>query len=249
MHPRLQISGIASQHEAQLAIAAGAHVLGLAETMSSGLVGVDDQVIRTIAQDLPVGVCGVLLTQERTAQAIAAHVVRCAVSTVQVVNNVDPCELSRLRNCLPFLRIVQVIHVEGPESLELLSSYEPYVHSFLLDSGSIGAPTPLLGGISRAHDWTISAEFVRRANRPVFLAGGLRPGNVAEAIRIVRPYGLDICSGIRTSGGRLDASKLAAYAAAVRASPRRSPSAALNEMRRPKSACVEIADSGVGKAR
>ncbi|HZY19527.1 MAG TPA: phosphoribosylanthranilate isomerase [Ramlibacter sp.] len=215
MQPRIKICCISSQEEAALAIGAGADALGLVGAMPSGPGVIGDEVIRSVALELPAAVAGFLLTQECTAQAIAEHVHRCAVSTVQVVNHVDPAELGRLRASLPALRIVQVIHVEGADALTLLERYEPHVHTFLLDSGSPSAAVPLLGGTGRVHDWKISAEFVRRARRPVFLAGGLRPDNVREAIRQVQPFGLDICSGVRTDG-RLDPGKLHAYVAAIR---------------------------------
>lgn len=71
-----------------------------------------------------------------------------------------------------------------------------------------------LGGTGRAHDWAVSAAFVRATDKPVFLAGGLSAANVAAAIQQVRPYGLDLCSGVR-SNGQLDAAKLAAFVRAV----------------------------------
>jgi phosphoribosylanthranilate isomerase len=216
MRTRLKICCIGSEYEARLAIRAGVDALGLVGAMPSGPGVIADDAIRAIALVMPAAVSGFLLTQERTAEAIAHHVSRCAVSTVQVVNHVDPEELGRLRAMMPWLRVVQVIHVEGADALELLRAYEPHVHSFLLDSGSPGAAVPLLGGTGRVHDWSISAEFVRRSVLPVFLAGGLTPENVGEAIRLVQPYGLDICSGIRTDG-LLDEGKLQRYVAAVNA--------------------------------
>lgn len=212
---RLKICCIGSAAEAQAAIRAGADALGLVGAMPSGPGVIEDSVIRAIAHDLPAGVSAFLLTQERRAEGIAAHVVRCGVATVQVVDHVEPAELGRLRAMLPYLRIVQVVHVEGADALDLLAAYEPHVHAFLLDSGSPNAAVPLLGGTGRIHDWEVSASFVRRSRHPVFLAGGLHAGNVAEAIRRVRPFGLDICSGVRTAGS-LDAGKLQSYVDAVR---------------------------------
>ncbi len=213
--PRIKICCISSHSEADLAIKAGADALGLVGDMPSGPGIIADAAIRSIALEVPAGISVFLLTRECTASAIAAHVERCAVSTVQIVNHIAPQELERLREMLPSLRIVQVIHVEDAAALELLDRYEASVHAFLLDSGSPGASIPLLGGTGRVHDWGVSAEFVRRARRPVFLAGGLTPANVAEAIRTVRPFGLDICSGVRTNG-RLDAARLSSYVQAVR---------------------------------
>ena len=92
--------------------------------------------------------------------------------------------------------------------------YEPYVHAFLLDSGRPSATTVELGGTGRTHDWTVSAEFVRKSVKPVFLAGGLRPENVADAIQVVRPYAVDLCSGVRTDE-TLDIGKLERFMATV----------------------------------
>ena len=198
-----------------MAIQAGADALGLVGAMPSGPGVIEDHTIRAISLELPAAVSAFLLTQERTAEAIAEHVTRCAVSTVQVVNHVDPLELQTLRRLMPTLRIVQVIHVEGSDALDLVHHYENFVHSFLLDSGTPGAAVPILGGTGRTHDWAVSAQIVRSTRRPVFLAGGLTPVNVVEAIRVVRPYGLDICSGVR-SEGRLDIKKLRSYVEAIR---------------------------------
>ena len=105
---------------------------------------------------------------------------------------------------------MQVVHVESEESFDLIEKYSAYVHSFLLDSGKPNLKTPEFGGTGRTHDWTISAEFVRRSPIPVFLAGGLNSENVLKAIKLVRPYGVDLCSGARTNN-RLDIQKLEAF--------------------------------------
>ena len=115
---------------------------------------------------------------------------------------------------LPALKRVQVIHVEDNGALDLIRVYEPHVHAFLLDSGRPNASTVELGGTGRVHDWRISAEFVRRSVKPVFLAGGLKPGNVADAVRQVSPFGVDLCSGVRTEG-KLDEGLLSQFTKAL----------------------------------
>ncbi len=131
---------------------------------------------------------------------------------VQIVRHVGPELHAELGRRSPGLRRIQAIHVEGPEALELIGRYAGLVDAFLLDSGRPGAQE--LGGTGRVHDWQVSAEFVRRAPVPVFLAGGLRPENIAEAVATVRPFGVDLCSGVRTEN-RLDPAKLAAFMAAA----------------------------------
>jgi phosphoribosylanthranilate isomerase len=105
--------------------------------------------------------------------------------------------------------------VEGPEALNLISAYAPHVDAFLLDSGRPTASTPVFGGTGKTHDWRVSADFARASPRPVFLAGGINAANVEEAIRRVRPYGLDLCSSVR-SNGLLDVGRLTAFMDAVR---------------------------------
>ncbi len=150
-----------------------------------------------------------------TATHIAEHVAEVAPTTVQIVNHIAATEYPALIEQLPDrIQRVQVIHIENRAALELIPRYAPYVHAFLLDSGRPGAVTPELGGTGRTHDWAISAEFVQRSPLPVFLAGGLDAANVGAAIRTVRPYGLDLCSGVRRDD-RLCPAKLAAFFKAI----------------------------------
>ena len=215
MRTRIKICCIASIDEAQLAIAAGADALGLVAAMPSGPGPIPDARIAQIAAWTPPPVATFLLTSETTAQRIAEHVRATQPSTVQIVGHIEPDEVAQLACLLPHVRRVQVIHVEGPEALALIPAYAPHVHAFLLDSGRPGALVPELGGTGRTHDWSVSARFVRASPRPVFLAGGLDANNVMEALRQVRPYGIDLCSRVRTDG-KLDVMKLALLMAAVR---------------------------------
>ena len=212
---RVKICCISSLDEAAMAIDAGADALGLVGEMPSGPGVIEDGLVRTIAEFVPPPVSTVLLTARRSADAIADHVSDCGTSAVQIVRHVDPSEYPALIKSLPSVKRIQVIHVEDETALELLERYEPYVHAFLLDSGRPAAARVELGGTGRTHNWEISAEFVRRSQKPVFLAGGLRPGNVAEAIERVSPFGVDLCSGVRTLR-KLDPVKLERFMNAVR---------------------------------
>ena len=198
-----------------MAVLAGADALGLVARMPSGPGPIPDAMIAAVTAVVPPPVATFLLTSETTAEAISAHIRETNPSTVQVVSHIDPAESEKLAMLEPHVRRVQVIHVEGPEAIDLIPLYAPHVHAFLLDSGRPNAAIAELGGTGRAHDWTVSAAFVRATDRPVFLAGGLSAINVADAIRQVRPYGLDLCSGVR-SGGNLDPVKLGAFMLAVK---------------------------------
>ena len=207
---RVKICCIADPDEAALAIGAGADALGLVGEMPSGPGPIDDDMAREIARQVPPPVATFLLTSRTAGSDIVDHVRYCETSTVQIVSHIDPGEYAAISAGLPTTRLVQVIHVEDDGALELIDAYEPFVHAFLLDSGRPNASVVELGGTGRAHDWSISRRIVQRSAKPVFLAGGLNPANVREAIDTVTPYGLDLCSGVRTDD-RLDAAKLRAF--------------------------------------
>lgn len=208
MRLRVKICCMASVEEAAMAAAAGADMVGLVGPMPSGAGVIDLATAREIALAAAPWVTPVLLSSAETAEAVADEVATCPVRCVQLVRHVAADVHRALTRRLAGVRRLQAIHVEGREALELIPRYAGLVDAFLLDSGRPGAHE--LGGTGRVHDWAVSAEFVRRAPVPVFLAGGLRPDNIAAAIATVRPFGVDLCSGVRTQN-RLDAAKLSAF--------------------------------------
>jgi phosphoribosylanthranilate isomerase len=178
---------------------------------------IDDHTVAEIAAHIPSTISTFALTTATRAADVARHALAAGTSTVQIVSHLSADESAQLPKLLPAVRRVQVIHVENESALDLIDRYAPHVHTFMLDSGRPSLPTPEYGGTGRTHDWSISAEFVRRSPHPVFLAGGLTSANVSEAIEKIRPFGVDLCSGVRTDG-RLDPAKLQAFVAAVRQS-------------------------------
>lgn len=199
-----------------MAMNAGAAALGLVSRMPSGPGVIDEDTIAEIAASAPPHVATFLLTSERTSEAIAAQVERTGVDTVQIVDHVPSTVLCELRLALPRLRLVQVVHVEDERAIDLAREAAPLADALLLDSGS---PTAgVLGGTGRAHDWQISRRIVESVSSPVFLAGGLSPNNVREAVDRVKPAGLDVCSGLRRDG-RLDAALLDALRSSVELRP------------------------------
>ena len=213
---RVKICCIANLDEAWLAIRAGASAVGLVSAMPSGPGVISEERIAAITAGLPPAIGSFLLTSAQAAAMIIAQQRRCGANTLQLVDQLTTGTYQELREALPGIAIVQVIHVTGPEALEEAQRVAPQVHGLLLDSGNPNLAVKELGGTGRTHNWEISREIVRTVDRPVFLAGGLNPANVKEAIRAVRPYGVDLCSGVRT-GGALDVVKLATFMAAVRA--------------------------------
>lgn len=214
MRVRLKVCCISSASEARMAIQAGADALGLVGAMPSGPGVISDDDIADIALTVPPPVASVLLTSRTRADAIADHAIEAGVNTVQIVSHIHRDEYSRLRKRLPGLRFLQVIHVEDEGAITLARSYEDVVDALLLDSGRPGKAE--LGGTGRTHDWDISRALVAAVSIPVFLAGGLDAHNVGEAVRAVRPFGIDVCSGLRTHGA-LDIEKLTSFVHALAA--------------------------------
>jgi len=212
--PAVKICCIASPDEARLAVEAGASALGLVSSMPSGPGVIPDDAIAEIAATVPPTVATFLLTSRQDAESIAAQHRLCQTTTLQLVDHVPKGELRRLRRAVPGIRIVQVVHVSGEESVEEARDVAPWVDALLLDSGNQRLPVKELGGTGRTHDWRLSRRIRDTVTSPVYLAGGLHAANVAAAVRAVAPFGVDLCTGVR-SNGHLDPGKLAAFFGAL----------------------------------
>jgi phosphoribosylanthranilate isomerase len=213
--PRVKICCIASVEEAALAVEAGASALGLVSHMPSGPGVISDELIANIAATVPPSIGTFLLTSRQSVDEIVAQQRFCRTNTIQICDHLTRGTHRELKDALPGISIVQVIHVTGPESVDEAAAVAPNVDAILLDSGNQRLAVKELGGTGRRHDWTLSRKIRESIGIPMFLAGGLTPENVAQAIREVAPFGLDLCSGVRTSG-KLDPRKLKLFVAAVR---------------------------------
>lgn len=214
MSTQLKVCCIASAAEAATAIEYGAGAVGLVSAMPSGPGPIPDTLIEEIALSVPSPIATFLLTCRTEGPDIVDHLRACKTNTVQLVDAVQPGAYEEIRRALPLVRIVQVIHVMDETAIREAVDIAPLVDVLLLDSGNPHLDTKVLGGTGQTHNWLVSREIVDRVNKPVYLAGGINPQNVAQAISTVRPFGIDICTGIRT-GGRLDENKLGALVRAM----------------------------------
>jgi phosphoribosylanthranilate isomerase len=212
--PRVKICCIGSVKEARLAIACGASAVGLVSAMPSGPGVINQDLITEIAATVPPPIATFLLTSKQDAASIIAQQRRCRVNTIQLCDSVPPACYAELRAALPGISLVQVIHVGGWESVDEAVAVSRHVDALLLDSGNQKLAVKELGGTGRRHDWRISRAICEAVSIPVFLAGGLNADNVSEALREVRPFGLDICNGVRTDG-LLDETKLNNFFTAI----------------------------------
>lgn len=193
-----------------MAIEAGASALGLVAEMPSGPGPIADDLSREIAAAVPPPIATFMLTSRTTAADIIEHHHLTRTNTIQIVDELEGREYAKIRTALPAVKLVQVIHVVGERSVDEAVELVEFVDAILLDSGNPALAVKELGGTGRRHDWSLSRKIVEAIDKPVFLAGGLNAGNVREAIETVQPFGLDICSGVRTDG-KLDAVKLKVF--------------------------------------
>ena len=212
--PKVKICCIQSIAEARMAARAGADWIGLVSQMPSGPGVISEEQIAQIATAVRKEVLTVLLTSKRDADEIIDQHQRTRTDALQLVDQVTPEELRRLRSKIALATVFQVIHVRGEEALQRAKAVSPLVDGLLLDSGNPSVEPKQLGGTGRLHDWSISRRIREECDKPVFLAGGLHPANVRSAVLDVGPYAVDVCSGVRTSGA-LDSAKLHAFMLAV----------------------------------
>jgi len=205
--PRVKICCMGSIEEARLAISHGASAVGLVSTMPSGPGVIPDESIHTIAATIPPGVASFLLTSSQNAEEIIRQQRTFRVNTLQLVDSVSFDTYDLLRKELPGISLVQVIHVMGEESIKEAQEVSRFADALLLDSGNPKSQVKELGGTGRTHNWIISRSIRDSISIPIYLAGGLNPENVRAAVDQVAPFGIDVCSGVRTNG-RLDEEKV-----------------------------------------
>ena len=208
--PRVKICCIGSVAEAQLAIKYGASALGLVGPMPSGPGVIASSLAHEIVRAVPPPISTFLLTSETTASRILAHHQKVPTSTIQLVDEIATKEYAVLRSGLPGVKLVQVIHVLNEGSIAQAQKAAEFADAILLDSGNPGLPVKSLGGTGNTHDWQLSVAIKKAIDIPIFLAGGIKPDNVRDAVQTVKPHGIDLCSGVRTNG-KLNENKLRAF--------------------------------------
>ncbi len=207
MRTRVKICCISSVLEAKLAIQCGADALGLVAEMPSGPGTIKDELITEIIQTIPPPIASFLLTSRTDTQSIIQHQKSVKSNVIQIVDALQSGSYRDFREQIPTVKIVQVIHVIDEKTIDEALEIASEVDALLLDSGNPTLAIKELGGTGRVHNWEISRKIVEQSPIPVFLAGGIKAENVRAAIEAVQPYGVDLCSSVRTNS-QLDAIKL-----------------------------------------
>jgi phosphoribosylanthranilate isomerase len=204
---KVKICCISSVEEARLAVAYGAAAIGLVGRMPSGPGIITDELIHSIAKTVLPPIDSFLLTSETTAEAIIEHHNKVNATTIQMVDALSGREYHKIREAIPHVKLVQVIHVLDEKAVQEAIEIAEWVDAILLDSGNPNLSTKVLGGTGKTHNWDLSKKIRENISIPTYLAGGINKDNIRKAIDQVQPYGIDLCSSVRTNG-QLDERKL-----------------------------------------
>lgn len=194
---RVKICGIQSQEDMSTALQAGADALGFLvgiTHVAEDKIGLEEA--KYLIEQLPPFVSSVAVTHLQQTDEIVDIVRTIRCTTVQVHNDVEVSVLQQIRAKLPHVKIIKAVHVTGQEALDYAREMASYVDALLLDSRT----SDRLGGTGLTHDWNISRQIVEQGPVPVILAGGLTPSNVGDAVQSVRPFGVDVNSGVEIAG-------------------------------------------------
>lgn len=206
-NPRVKICCINSIEEAWTAIRYGASALGFVSAMPSGPGVISEALIAEIVACVPPPIATFLLTSAQNSKEIIEQLHYCRTNTVQICDRLKSGSYENIRSSVPGIAIVQVIHVINETSIKEATEVAPQVDAILLDSGNQSLKVKELGGTGRVHNWSLSNRIREVVDVPIFLAGGLKPENIGLAVQQVAPFGIDVCSGVR-SQGNLDETKL-----------------------------------------
>jgi len=207
MKVKVKICCISSIEEAALAIGYGAAAIGLVGRMPSGPGIITDELIHSIAKTVPPPIDSFLLTSETTAEKGIEHQKKVNTTTIQIVDALTDRQYLKIREAIPHVKLVQVIHVLDENSIQEAIEISEFVDAILLDSGNPNLSTKVLGGTGKTHNWDVSKKIRENISIPTYLAGGINKDNIRKAIDHVQPYGIDLCSSVRTNG-QLDELKL-----------------------------------------
>lgn len=214
---RVQIAGVSSLEEALATADAGADALGFTVRLPHGVHdGLTEARARGIVAALPPFVASVAITYVATARAAVELCRYLGVSTLQLHGPFPTAELPLIRAGLPHLKLIRAVHVTGPPAIAEARSLARHVDALILDTYD---PASGRGGATGlTHDWALSRQIVAETRVPVILAGGLTPDNVAAAIAAVRPWGVDVHTGVENADGTRNLDKVRAFIRAAKTS-------------------------------
>jgi phosphoribosylanthranilate isomerase len=205
---RVKICGIRRVEDGLAAVLAGADAVGCLVGLDYSTPDrVDPPTARAIFAALPPFVARVLVTHRTGLADVTALMRESGATVAQLHGDFPSVAISALREALPYATIVKSVHVTGEDTVAAALAAARVADAILLDTKARGR----IGGTGTTHDWSISAKIAAASPKPVILEGGLTPDNVADAVAVVRPFGVDVNSGTRGPDGWKDSTKIRAF--------------------------------------
>ena len=204
---RIKVCGIKRVEDAIMAAYCGADAIGLVVGQKHNSDDfIDKRLAQKIVKECPPYISPVLVTELDDAEAISNLAHKIGVTSIQLHSDCTVDSIISLRKSLSHIKIIKNFHVTELEIIHSMKPFESVVDAFILDT--LDLANGKVGSTGLVHDWNISRNIVKEVSRPVILAGGLTPENVGEAIRFVKPYGVDASSGLKDSNGFKDEKKV-----------------------------------------
>ncbi|QDX40596.1 phosphoribosylanthranilate isomerase [Salarchaeum sp. JOR-1] len=206
---RVKVCGITNEADAAAAVDAGADALGfIVDVPVDTPRELDPERAAALAASVPPFVTTVLVTMPDAPDDAADLAARVRPDVLQVHGDVPATDLAALADGVD-AKLVKTVDADSPEDA---ARYDDAADALLVDSTDASGA----GGTGRTHDWTVTRDLAARLDSPIVLAGGLTPDNVAEAVETVRPFAVDVASGVEESGGVKDHDAVAAFVAAAK---------------------------------
>ena len=204
---RVKICGIKSVKDAKKSIEYGADAIGL-------LVGkiyaskdfISKELAKQIVDSVPPFCSTVMVTHLRDTTKILRLAEYIGINILQLHGGSTIIEIKKIREALPNVKLYRAFHVVDKKILDEIKKFENCIDAILLDTVNI--ETDQVGGTGMVHDWSLSEKVVKNSKKPVILAGGLNPSNIAKAIRQIKPFGVDVNFGVKNKRGMKDYNKL-----------------------------------------
>ena len=204
---KVKICANKSIKDAKMSIDAGADIIGILvgqEHTSNDFV--DKYTAKKIA-DFAKGKCDIsLVTHLTNADEIIELTKFIGNNVIQLHSDIEEIELEKIKKEFPNVKLVRLIYVSAEGKICTDYKKIKYADYYLLDSFNL--KTNQVGGTGLTHDWNKSGELIRILDKPTFLAGGLNPENVADAIKRANPYGVDVNIGCKNNKGLKDKEKV-----------------------------------------
>ena len=214
----IQIAGVIDRDEANMFVEEGVDWIGFPLRLTVNREDISEENAADVIRSLAPPTRAVLITYLRTADAILALCRKLGAATVQLHGDTPIAEALRLKALKPDLHVIKslVVRSGNIEALKgIVRQYAGCVDGFITDT--FDPETGACGATGKTHDWEVSRKLVELSPKPVILAGGLTPDNVREAVRDVRPAGVDAHTGVEGPDGRKDRARIQRFVSEARA--------------------------------